>query len=122
MQRNDTLYNSCFEDGSHTMMCYTRVSADEKIRNSGDAKWGYCTSDCNGQLPGPNSTFNLARPEFDDVWEENFFDLRNFGSGYCYTYNPPELTEVGFNNHATWEKPVRPTVGRLFDWVLSLFK
>ena len=35
-----------------------------------------------------NSSFNLANMDFKEAWEENFFDLRVFGAGYCYTYNP----------------------------------
>ena len=46
----------------------------------------------------PNSTFNLAKQQIEDVWEGHFFYLRNFGTGFCYTYNPQEMTEVEFKN------------------------
>ena len=71
---------------------------DGVVHVSGNSKWGYCSSECDGQMPDPSSKFNLASLAFNGFWEENFFDLRNFGAGYCYTYNPPELTKVEFKN------------------------
>ena len=79
-------------------MCFTRVPKDGVVNNTGHDKWGYCSKECKGQVPDTNSSFNLARPQYNQIWEERFFDLRNFGSGYCYTYNPPQTTDVDFTS------------------------
>ena len=87
--------NTCFEDGAMAPICYTRVAANGDIV-SGHEKWGYCNLQCNGEMLVTNSTFNLAMPDFENIWEENMFDLSNFGTGYCYTYNPPNKTLAEF--------------------------
>ena len=33
----------------------------------------------------------------DSLWESRFYDLRSWEEGYCYTYNPPKLSEAGTN-------------------------
>jgi hypothetical protein len=63
-----------------------------------DEDCGYCSSECTGQSTASNISFNLANRDFKKVWGENFFDLRVFGAGYFYTYNPPEETGTKYEN------------------------
>ena len=91
----NTTYRSCTNDRNVQPICLTREYQDGVKR---DEDWGYCSSECNGQRTDSNSSFNLANMDFKEVWEENFFDLRVFGAGYCYTYNPPEETGTKFEN------------------------
>ena len=60
--------------------------------------WGYFTANCTGQRTDPNSAFNLEREEFGQTWEENLYDLVSNGAGYCYTYNPPEISGIRFED------------------------
>ena len=78
--------------------CKTRQFEDGVIRDSTVDKWGFCNEDCNGEKTDPESKYNLAKNVYGNIWTENFFDLRTFGSGYCYTYNPPQMSSVKFQD------------------------
>ena len=59
-----------------------------------DGYWGYCSPSCSGELPSPTSEYSLTtRP---NLWSLALFDLSTWGSGICYTYDPP--AEVGVVN------------------------
>ena len=59
-----------------------------------DGYWGYCSPSCSGELPSPTSKYSLTtRP---NLWNLALFDLSTWGSGICYTYDPP--AEVLTNN------------------------
>ena len=65
-----------------------------------DGYWGYCSPNCSGELPSPASKYSLtARPDF---WNLALFDLSTWGSGICYTYDPP--AEVSIPNMRKYEK------------------
>ena len=60
--------------------------------------FGYCSSDCKGEIPGPSSKFNLATEKFHNLWNSDFYDLRSFENGYCHTYDPPIKSLPGFRH------------------------
>ena len=63
--------------------------------------WGYCSNDCNGEQPKPESPFNLASDNnsvFREAFSGGFYDLRQFEAGYCITYDPPTRSEGGISN------------------------
>ena len=85
--------------------CYHhfRTDEDNTIFSSGSLKseyWGYCSDQCRGEMPGPESEYNLAKetPLFSPSWSEALFDLRQFEAGHCFTYDPPQESESGINN------------------------
>ena len=59
-----------------------------------DGYWGYCSPSCSGELPSPTSKYSLTTQP--NLWNLALFDLSTWGSGICYTYDPP--SEVGFGN------------------------
>ena len=60
-----------------------------------DGYWGYCSPSCSGESPSPTSKYSLTtRP---NLWNLELFDLSTWGSGICYTYDPP--AEVSLENH-----------------------
>ena len=92
-------FNSCEPLDDDTPWCYTRPV---KVARSGyvpsytnlqeDAEgyspnWGYCPPSCSGELPSPTSKYSLATKS--NLWDVATFDLSSWGSGVCYTYNPP---------------------------------
>ena len=79
--------------------CKTREYENKVLRNSSSDKWGFCNDNCVGEKTDPGSKYNLAGGDYGEVWNENFYDLRTFGSGYCYTYNPPEQSRAHFQNN-----------------------
>ena len=52
-----------------------------------DGYWGYCSPACSGELPSSTSEYSLTTRA--NLWSLNFFDLSTWGSGTCYTYDPP---------------------------------
>ena len=82
---------------------FFRTDQDNVIFTSGSLKsefWGYCSKECNGEMPGPESDYNLAKetPVFSSAWSQALFDLRQFEAGHCFTYDPPQESESGINN------------------------
>ena len=80
-----------------------RTDQDNNIFTSGSLKsefWGYCSDACQGEMPGPESDYNLAKetPVFSSAWSQALFDLRQFEAGHCFTYDPPAESESGINN------------------------
>ena len=96
----NTVENSdiCYVSSEEGTVCYTRVPWKAEYNISRQTKWGYCPPNCKGERTDPNSTFNLAKEEYSQAWEENLYDLKSFGAGYCYTYNPPKLSGVEFED------------------------
>ena len=44
------------------------------------------------------SKYNLANVDNNEVWNKRFYNFRTFGSGFCFTYNPPAKTSVDFQS------------------------
>ena len=86
---------SCHQGDEIAPFCFTRVP---ESNNSSPGSHGACTTECKGEMTGPNSTFNLVNQEYGQAWEENLYDLGSFGAGYCYTYNPPKMSGVEFED------------------------
>ena len=61
--------------------------------------WGYCSDDCNGEMPSPDSDYNLAKDTdiFRVAWSEGLYDPRKYEPGYCFTYDPPNESKNGIN-------------------------
>ena len=47
-------------------------------------------------MPWPNNSHNIALQKDVGIWDEDLYDLRMFGGGYCYTYNPPRESTTDF--------------------------
>lgn len=63
--------------------------------------WGYCSDECQGEIPHPGSQYNLANNNnsvFNEVFSGGLYDLRQFEAGYCVTYDPPARSEGGITN------------------------
>ena len=65
-------------------------------QNSSTDGWGYCDKRCKGELLLPNNSHNIALKQDTNIWQEDLYDLRMFGAGYCYTYNPPRNSSIDF--------------------------
>ena len=58
--------------------------------------WGYCSQDCNGEVPAQDSKYNIASKEYSFLWEEDLYSLEEYGAGRCHTYNPESVSLTGF--------------------------
>ena len=50
--------------------CATRTTENDTYIS---LNWGYCSDDCQGEVPTSDSKFNLALDEFSDIWEEDIY-------------------------------------------------
>ena len=57
--------------------------------------WSYCNPRCRGEVPGPDSEYNLAAREHHQLWSSVLLDLRTYEPGYCHTYDPPAVSQPG---------------------------
>ena len=82
--------------------CFTKVESNNTVDHweRTDNFWGYCPEECNGELPGPSSPYNLAKFNYANLWSSHFFDLNAWENGLCHTYDPPEKTNTGKVNRA----------------------
>ena len=62
--------------------------------------WGKCKPECKGEMPRPESEYNLARDDdlFNSAWSNGRYDLLKWGGGFCFTYDPPHKSESGVSN------------------------
>ena len=62
--------------------------------------WGKCRPECQGEMPGPDSEYNIARDteRFATAWGHGLYNLRRFETGFCFTYDPPEKSGRGVSN------------------------
>ena len=62
--------------------------------------WGKCRPECNGETPSPDSPYNLAKDseDFKSAWSYGLYNLKDWESGFCYTYDPPQKSERGVSN------------------------
>ena len=68
------------------MYSYCRTYDNYSIVTSGSSHdyWGLCKPECRGEMPGPESEYNLAKMHFQ--------------AGFCYTYDPPQKSGRGVSN------------------------
>ncbi len=60
--------------------------------------WGYCSPNCNGEVPLSNqSNYILAHSIYNNMWEEDIYNLETWGEDHCHTYNPPYQSTGGIN-------------------------
>ena len=59
--------------------------------------WGFSEQDFKGEPFESSSRYNLAKHQYDDIWDSDIYDLTTWGKGYCHTYNPPDEQNVGFD-------------------------
>ena len=90
--------------GATSNWCFTRTNDNFSIftTNTGAEFWGYCSPKCNGQVPGPDSEFNLALVDsemFGRAWSGDLYDLRVYEAGYCVTYDPPNRQPSFFRSY-----------------------
>ena len=83
--------------------CINRTNENYTVLKSEFLKseyWGYCSDECNGEIPGPDSEYNIAKDTdvFKAAWSEGLYDLRKYEPGYCFTYDPPNKSKNGINN------------------------
>ena len=73
------MHNLCYEGAEKEAYCRTRTWEDEEFNGTfKEDKWGYYGDECKGKKTGTNSTYNIAREEFDLAWEENLFNLKSY--------------------------------------------
>ena len=63
--------------------------------------WGRCSPECRGEMPAPDSEYNLAREEqvFSSAWSHGLYsDLQKWEAGFCFTYDPPQQSGSGVAN------------------------
>ena len=86
---------ACVKMQTTSPACYTRLTENQTTYTENDVQefWGYCPEKCNGEKANPESEYNLAKTNFAQLWESEFYDLRTWESGLCHTYNPPEQSE-----------------------------
>ena len=62
--------------------------------------WGNCKAECKGEMPVPESEFNLAKDTelFNSAWSHGLYDLMKWGAGSCFTYDPPQKSGSGVSN------------------------
>ena len=89
--RKNVIHNKFITDETtDEPFCWTKSYSES--RDYGD--WGNCLKICNGEKANPTSPYNLAN--YKSLWEENFYDLRSWGAGYCHTYNPPNKSVTSY--------------------------
>ena len=62
--------------------------------------WGKCKPECAGEMPSPESKYNLAQDDdsYNSAWSYGRYDLLKFGGGFCFTYDPPKKSGSGVSN------------------------
>ena len=85
---NRTLYTKC-ADNEDTPWCSTRTHWNNS-HIVGNFKW------CSSNYSEERDSQNIASSDFDSLWEEGLYDLGNFASGHCHTYNPGFSSLAGF--------------------------
>ena len=80
-------YTTCTNIATTTPWCATRTYMNMSYVVG---HWGYCSPNCNGEVPLSNqSNYNLAHSIYNNMWEEDIYNLETWGEGHCHTYNPP---------------------------------
>ena len=61
--------------------------------------YGYCSENCNGEVPDSSRPEHLVGPAFESLWQSRFFDFQTWHSGHCHTYTPNETFLPGREGH-----------------------
>lgn len=93
---NRTLHYTCTTTDENRRWCATRVYQN---LSGIPEHWGFCTEDCNGEIPEWENSGNLAHELHEDKWEERLFDLDRWGNGRCFTYESNTKHEKGPNGN-----------------------
>ena len=80
--------------------CRTYDNYSIVISGSSNDYWGLCKPECRGEMPGPESEYNLAKEDekFNTAWSYGLYNLMYFQAGFCYTYDPPQKSGRGVSN------------------------
>ena len=87
-----TIQKKCFQMDTSSDACVTkRYNQTERDFYH----FGFCDKRCNGELPGPDSPYNLAKKQYKNLWTSNFYDFSSYTKGLCHTYDPPIRSKPG---------------------------
>ena len=93
--------DNCFHMGTPSPACLTKTPRGGNISeylDHGQDNFGYCQANCSGEMPGPNSPYNLASSKHKQYWYSFFYDLSSYENGYCHTFNPPQKSVPSLEN------------------------
>ena len=85
--------SQCTDTDDVKSWCPTRTTLNNTYISQ---TWGYCSEDCNGEIPSKESEYNLASEKYSSLWEEDLYSLEEYGAGRCHTYNPDDVSLTGF--------------------------
>ena len=77
---------------SDKLWCATRVFKNNSLVPD---YYGHCSPECDGSVPHPTASKNMAGPLFEKLWHRRLFDLDVWGSGHCLTYTPHQKYPSG---------------------------
>ena len=86
--------DQCFRMQTPNPACLTKTNTGGYEADN----FGYCPSNCSGELIGPKSPYNLATLKQKQYWYSNFYDLSSYENGFCHTFNPPQKSVPGLEN------------------------
>ena len=70
----DDYDDKCMYYNSAQLSCFTNIGENNEYK--GDSfDWGYCPKNCNGEVPGPTSHWNLAKSSYSNIWISFFYDF-----------------------------------------------
>ena len=92
----DDYDDKCMYYDSSQLTCFTNIGQNNEYEGDGFYDWGYCPENCNGEVPGPASRWNLAKSNYSNIWTSYFYDLTSWDNGLCHTYDPPEKSAPDF--------------------------
>lgn len=70
----DDYDDKCMYYNSAQLSCFTNIGENNEYK--GDSfDWGYCPKNCNGEVPGPTSHWNLAKSSYSNIWTSFFYDF-----------------------------------------------
>ena len=67
---SDDIYDTCQTEALETTQpaCLTKVGEDNEYDYRMEENWGYCPENCDGEVPGPTSPWNLAKSKYSKIW------------------------------------------------------
>ena len=86
------VFSNCTAYDDVRPWCATRVFKNNSMV---PFYYGYCTTNCNGQLPSRRSSKNLASPLYSKLWQKRLFDMDPWKHGHCHTYTSTKHFKTG---------------------------